>query len=72
MALLGEGDWPALKWLLFRGVGCKGEDPEQRYWICVRKWKRVEWWEYLYDEMRKLSDKRGDTFFGIKLEEDNP
>jgi hypothetical protein len=32
----------------------------------------VEWWEYLYDEMRKLSDKRGDSFFGIKLEEENP
>jgi hypothetical protein len=28
---------------------------------------RFMWWEYLYSEMRKISDKRGDTFFGIKL-----
>ena len=30
---------------------------------------RFVWWDYLYEEMRKLSDKKGDTFFGIKLEE---
>lgn len=33
---------------------------------------RFVWWDYLYDEMRKLSDKKGDTFFGIKLEEEKP
>ena len=33
---------------------------------------RFVWWDYLYEEMRKLSDERGDSFFGIKLEEDNP
>jgi hypothetical protein len=32
---------------------------------------RFVWWDYLYDEMRKLSDKKGDTFFGLKLEENN-
>jgi len=34
-----------------------------------RGWNRFEWLEYLYDEMRKHSDKKGDTFFGIKLRE---
>jgi len=33
---------------------------------------RFVWWDYLYDEMRKLSDKKGDNFFGIKPEEDKP
>ncbi len=30
---------------------------------------RFVWWGYLYDEMRKISDKRGDSFFGINQQE---
>ncbi len=32
-------------------------------------WNRFEAWDYLYGEMRRLSDERGDTFLGIKSRE---
>ena len=32
-------------------------------------YNRMKWLEYLYDEMRKLSEERGDNFWGNNLEE---
>ena len=31
-----------------------------------RGYDRMKWLKYLYDEMRKLSEKRGDNFLGLK------